>query len=337
MPKLSLIIILLYTAIMVSSCFKDDEAVVPHKAGEYVTDTVSLTDNYKNQVFYSLFDSSAVITNHKDSWDLGFESSPLGWRVVLNSACFMKAAFLEGQDFGFPVDTSGIEWKFNPSDGSADSLAIGQWFSLSGNDTLGTNRLILLDRGIDVNGNPRGYNQLVIDSLVGGIYYFKLAGMTGTNITSFSVAKKAGVRNLLFSISNPASTIEEPSATEWDIVFTQYTTLLFTDIGEPYPYLVTGVLINNKYAEIAVDSITAFADIDFSKAQSMAFSRQANRIGYDWKIYNFDDGTYEVNSDKVFIIRDTKGFLYKLRFIGFYKFVNNDLKKGYPSFEYQKL
>jgi len=59
---------------LVSSCFKDDEKVTPHVAGDYITDTVGLTDNYKYQVYYSLLDSNAVITNNKDSWDLGFEN-----------------------------------------------------------------------------------------------------------------------------------------------------------------------------------------------------------------------------------------------------------------------
>lgn len=322
---------------LVSSCFKDDEQVAPHIAGDYITDTVGLTDNYKNQVFYSLLDSNAVLVNYKDSWDLGFESYPQGWRVILNSSCFMKAAYLSEQDFGFPVDTAGAVWQFNPSDGSADSLAIGQWFEVSGNDTIGANRLMLLDRGIDVNGNPRGFSQLVIDSLVTGTYYFRMAEMNGSNRKSYSVTKQGDVNHVLFSINNPTAVINEPPRNSWDLLFTQYTTLLYTDLGDPYPYLVTGVLLNPVFVEVAVDSITPFADIDFEMAQAMVFTRQADRIGYEWKIYDFTAGTYTVNSDKIYIIRDTKGFLYKLRFIGFYKFNSNKLDKGYPSFEYQKL
>ncbi len=322
---------------LVSSCFKDDEQVTAHIPGDYITDTIGLTDNYKNQVYYSLLDSNDVIINNKDSWDLGFESYPNGWRVILNSSCFMKSAFLQDQNFGFPVDTIGAEWLFNPSDGSADSVAIGQWFTINGEDTVGTNRLLLLDRGIDVLGNPRGFNQLVIDSLANGTYYFRIADFDGSNVESFTVTKNGDVNHVLFSIFNPIAIISEPGRTSWDLLFTQYTTLLYTDVGDPYPYLVTGVLLNPVFVEVAVDSLTPFADIAFEKAQSMAFTRQADRIGYEWKIYDFAAGTYTVNSDKIYIIRDTKGFLYKLRFIGFYKFNTNKLDKGYPSFEYQKL
>jgi hypothetical protein len=249
----------------------------------------------------------------------------------------MKSAYLEGQVFGAPADTTGVTWLFNPSDGSADSVAIGRWFTVSGNDTIGTNRLLMIDRGMDEYGEPLGFNQLVIDSLVNGTYYFRIAEFDGKNPKPYAVTKRYGVNHVLFSISKPTASISEPAFTSWDIVFTQYTTLLYTDVGDPYPYLVTGVLLNPKFVEVAVDSITPFEDVNFEKAQTMKFTNRTDRIGYDWKEYDFDAGTYTVNSDLIYIIRDTKGFLYKLRFIGFYKFVNKRMQKGYPSFEYQKL
>jgi len=337
MQRIYLTILFAVLSILVSSCFKDDEPITPHAPGDFITDTIPLTDSYKYQVYYCLADSSTVSTNLKDTWDLGFESIYQGWRVILNTSCFMKSAYIEGQAFGSQVDTTGAEWLFNPSDGSADSVAIGKWFTVQGSDTLGTNRLLVIDRGIDFNGNPRGYNQLVIDSLVNGVYYFRIADLNGTNRRSFSISKEKSVNHVLFSISNPTLILHEPATTAWDLLFTQYTTLLYTDVGDPYPYLVTGVLLNPLIVEVAVDSITPFDNVNFDMAQKMEFTTAVDRIGYNWKVYDFNAGTYTVNSDLIYILRDTKGYLYKLRFIGFYKFNNNKLEKGYPSFEYQKL
>lgn len=324
-------------AILTTSCFKEDEQITPHIPGNYITDTVALTDKYTYQVYYRLQDSLSVLNNHKDSWDLGFENSADGWHVILNSSCFMKSAFLDGQDFGFPVDTTGAVWLFNPSDGSADSVVAGHWFDVNGNDTIGKNQLLLIDRGIDENGNPRGVRQLIIDSLVHGTYYFRLANMDGTNRQSYSVAKQGDVNFTYFSISKPTAVITEPLRSDWDLLFTQYTTLLYTDVGEPYPYLVTGVLLNPYSVEVAVDSLTLFDEMSFEKAKNMNFTRQADKIGYLWKKYDFDSGIYTVNPNMIFVIRDTKGFLYKLRFIGFYRHLNNKAEKGFPSFEYQRL
>lgn len=337
MLRLLLILTIVPLTMMLSSCFKEDQLVMPHTPGNYVTDTVSLTDSYQYQEYYNLHDSSVVGSNIRSIWDLGFECSPEGWRVILNSSCFMKSAYLSGQVFGAPVDTTGAKWLFNPSDGSADSLVAGKWFTANGNDTLSTNRLLLIDRGVDVRGNPRGFSQLMVDSLVNGTYYFRIAAMNGTNPKSYSIHKLAGVNHVLFSISNPSATITEPQNTSWDLLFSQYTTLLFTDLGEPYPYLVTGVLLNPKSTFVAIDSITPFQNINYEIAQAMNFTKQADKIGYEWKKYSFTSGSYTVNSSISYIIRDNKGFYYKLRFVGFYKFLNNRLQKGYPSFEYQKL
>lgn len=337
MFRFFIILILVSIAALVSSCFKDDEQIAPHEPGNYITDTVALSETYKYQVYYTLSDSVSAVTNLKDLWDLGFESSANGWIVILNSSCFMKSTYLSGQEFGSQVDTTGAIWLFNPSNGYADSLAIGRWFTVEDNDTIGTNRLLVLDRGIDYKGNPRGFSQLVMDSLIDGTYYFRIAGLDGANPQSFSVSKNRAVNHMLFSISNPDLDIVEPDKLSWDLFFTQYTTLLYTDVGDPYPYLVTGVLLNQTIVEVAVDSITPFASINYEMAQAMTYTKQADRIGYNWKYYDFDSGSYTVNSDLVYIIRDTKGYLYKLRFIGFYKYINNKLRKGYPSFEYQKL
>jgi hypothetical protein len=187
MQRIFQILIIVSLTMLVSSCFKEDEPITPHVPGDYITDTIALTDTYKYQVYYNLHDSAVAGSYIRSIWDLGFESFSNGWRVILNTSCFMKSAYLDGQIFGMPADTTGAIWLFNPSDGSADSLAIGKWFTVDGDDTLGTNRLLVIDRGVDVKGNPRGFSQLVIDSLSNGTYYFRIAALNGANPMSFSI------------------------------------------------------------------------------------------------------------------------------------------------------
>lgn len=319
---------------LLCSCFKDDERITPHQPGNFLNDTARLTDSYKYQVYYNLNLNQEVSSQLKTLWDLGFENSTSGWKVILNSSCFMKSAFLDGQTIGSAVDTTGAKWIFNPSDGSADSLAIGNWFKIIDNDTIGNNRLLLIDRGMDENGISRGYNQLVLDSLKNGVFYFRMAAYNGNNVKSYSV-RKSGLQNyMLFSISKPDNLIVEPEQNNWDLLFTQYTTLLFTDAGDPYPYLVTGVILNKKGVEVAVDSVHYFNEITFGMAQELSFKSQSDEIGYSWKIYDFDAGTYAVKSNVNYIIKGVNGYLYKFRFLGF---TNKKLEKGYISFEYQRL
>jgi len=126
----------------------------------------------------------------------------------------------------------------------------------------------------------------------------------------------------------------QPEKTGWDLWFTQYTDLLFTDENEPYPYIVTGVLLNSNNVIAAFDTTMSFDDISSDDLLNFEFSTNQNKIGYEWKYYDFDNAVYTVFSNYNYIIRDVEGFYYKLRFIGFY---NNQGEKGYPTIEYQQL
>jgi len=87
-----------------------------------------------------------------------------------------------------------------------------------------------------------------------------------------------------------------------------------------------------------LDSINSFESITFNHLPEYSFSRRRDFIGYDWKDVEVDENSntavYTVNSDKIYIIRDTEGFYYKFRFISYY----NDLgEKGFPVFEHKRL
>ena len=126
----------------------------------------------------------------------------------------------------------------------------------------------------------------------------------------------------------------EPQQQTYDLLFTQYTTMLFTDQGIPYPYLVTGVLLNRSIVEIAVDSTTDFFSITHDLALSVSYTKALDAVGYDWKYYSFKTGVYTIRPKLSYIIHGVSGLYYKLRFVGFY---NKDGLKGYPVIEYQQL
>jgi len=334
MKKTILLLSWAFLVLSTTSCFKEDEKILPHQPGNTIIDTITLTNSYKYQAYYDLESSVTVQSDLRKRWDLGFESTPSGLRIRLNTSCFMYAASIGNQTFGQPADTTAAEWKFDDSNGNNESTAIGNWFSLEGTDTVSNGNLYLINCGIDEGGNPRGFRQLVIDSLSGGVYYFRAANFDGSNPKNYSLEKQAGRNYIHFSFREEYGCPQEPEHQGWDLLFTQYTTLLYTDLGEPYPYLVTGVLINPLLVEVAADTIHPFDAITYETASSLDFSSQQDFIGYNWKYYDFDTGSYTVKLDKIYIIRNRDGFLFKLRFLGFY---NEKGEKGFPTIEYQRL
>jgi len=321
--------------IISQACFKEDDKLPVPLKGDVITDTIAMTENYKYQLYFSLDQGMVKSSNMRTNSDLGFECTPDGWKIILNTADFMKAADLGIVPFGQVYDTAGMKWKFDKSDGNPDSLAIGQWFTISGNDTVSANHVYLLLLGLDENGNDLGIKQIIFDSLKNNTYYFRYSGLNGGTIYSGSVVKDPAVNYIFYTLNGGGSIApNEPPKTDYDLVFTQYTTLLFTSLGEAYPYLVTGVLINRNQVEVAIDTVNDFTAITFDIAKNMNFTSKLDVIGYDWKYYNFDAGSYTVRTGLSYVIKDTKGYLYKLRFIGFY---NKQGQKGYPSIEYQRL
>ena len=335
------LVILLAAIFFLTACFKEDEKIAPHDPGDVITKTIELTKDYRYQVYFDLGSGEVISTNLKKEWDLGFECSADGWHIILNTSNFMVTAGTGQTDFSLLVDTVGFIWKFDVSSGNLDSTAIGNWIEFLPPDSAKSysNEVYVIDRGYDELGNTRGLRKIVFLGLENDTYTFRYANLDGTAENTFSVAKDPTVNYIYFSFEEGGKQLVlEPPKYDWDLLFTQYTTLLFTDDGEPYPYLVTGALSNFSTIEVAQDTLSDFASISLDIAGNLDYSPAQDRIGYNWK-----DIVGDVNSGNVsyviieglnYVVRDREGYYYKLRFISFY---NNNGDKGYPTFEYQRL
>lgn len=321
--------------LILSSCFKEDDPLPPPTIQ---ATTIEMNEYYQYQSYFDLNSNTVVAQNDKNNWDLGFESRDSSWHIVLNTSAFMYAANTGETDFETVTDTSGLIWKFDKSDGNPDSTAIGNWLDISNNDTTYFNVVYVLNRGYDHLGNLRGLKKAVFTHVDIDTYAFKYADLNGENYNEFLIVKSDSVNYSQFSFEDGGKQVYfEPVFLSWDLFFTQYTTLLYTDEGDPYPYLVTGVLTNYDLVEIAItwDSIIDFDNIDNDYASSLDFSKNKDDIGYDWKELQGDVNSgnvyYEVVEGRTYIIRNRFGLYAKLQFVNFY---NEEGDKGYPSFQY---
>ncbi|MBK9290446.1 MAG: HmuY family protein [Bacteroidetes bacterium] len=323
---------------LLSSCFKEDERIAPHDRGDKITATIAMTQNYKYQVYYSLNNKLVVATNERTEFDLMFESHPTGVLIRPNTANFAMLAPTGKYQLSEVTSATGLQMRFDPSSGNPDSTVLRNWITISGNDTTYAREVYVFDRGINADGNPLGRVKITFDSLVGRKYYFTYANLNGSGLRQAVVEKQQGRNFAYYSLAKHQQVYPEPPKDSYDLLFTQYTTLLFTNTGEAYPYLVTGVLLN-PYETEAVQMIEPdFDAIDFQRATAANYLKKSDVIGFDWKkvLGDVSSGNvyYEPMPEKVYLIRDSRGFYYKLRFIGFY---NNQGEKGYPTFEFQKL
>ncbi len=336
MRKIIYLIIFFATMFSVTSCFKEDERM---PASELQTSTIEMNQYYQYQAYFDLVKGEVVAQNDKNDWDLGFECADSAWHIILNTSEFMVAGNTGMKDLSVVSDTTGLKWKFDKSDGNPDSTAIGKWLIINGADTTYTNDVYVINRGYDHLGNLRGLKKIIFMKADFSGFTFKYSDMNGNNPTEFRITKREGLNYTQFSFENGGQQVDfEPMSDSWNLFFTQYTTLLFTNEGDPYPYLVTGVLLNYGKEEVAVDTVQNFENIDLSYASSLTYSKAEDAIGYDWKALKGDVNSgnvyYEIVKGRTYLIRDESGIYFKLRFVSFY---NNVGDKGYPSFEYLLL
>ncbi len=302
--------------ILLTSCFKEDEKITPHDPGDVETVTIELTKDYRYQVYYDLGTSTVISTNLKKEWDLGFDCSEDGWKIILNTSNFMVAAATGLDDFYAPIDTAGYTWKFDASSGNPDSLAFGSWVEFQAPDSakIYSNEIYVIDRGYDEAGNLRGLRKIVFMEVTDSTYSIRYASLDGSNENTFTILKNPSVNYACFSFDEGGKQLSlEPPKEDWDLLFTQYTTLLYTDEGDPYPYLLTGALSNPYGVQVAQDTLYDFSSIDQDIASSLLYSTALDEIGYDWKDVVGDVSTgnvsYVIIEGLNYVLLDREGYL----------------------------
>jgi hypothetical protein len=322
----------LISAFLVTGCFLEDEMVPPHEQGDVLEGTVAMGTLYGTQVYYDLQRNQEAASGPVTAWDLSFACGTGDWTIRLNSAKFMYAGNSYDTSFQQELDAETLDMLFDASHGDPDSTAIGAWTMQTEDSTWSLRHVYLVDRGMDEAGNPLGLVKIQFET-AGEDYLLRFANTEGSVETTFEIHRDPQMDQVHFSFDDGMVDVAPP-VNQWSLLFSKYTTMLVTNEGENYPYIVNGVLLNPNGAAAALDTIHDFSEIEISDTTELSLSTRADVIGYEWKYYNFDAGVYTIVPGMNYIIRDRDGFYYKLRFVDFY---NNTGEKGHPAFEFVRL
>jgi len=333
------IIGLILIIVLFTSCFKEDRMIIPHDPGEVNVVVIPMTQYYTDQIYFNLENNEIVSSNNRSIFDLSFSCNDSLTHIILNTANFAMAAVTNFERLEDVNDTLGLDWNYDKSDGNPDSLAIRNWIIIHEEDTSYSNRVWVINLGINALGLQLGLKKIKFNEFKGNKYYFSFSNMDNSGLQEVNIEKNDLYRSIQYSLREVDEYQTEPEIDAWDLIFTQYTTLLFTNEGLSYPYLVTGVLQNNNYCSVALDTTLQFSKISLSDTLIFEFSTSLDKIGYDWKVIVGDvetgDYYYETKVENTYILKDNNSFYYKLRFTNFYDPTTGE--KGFPTFEYQKL
>ncbi len=322
-------ILLLALTWLLSSCEKEESAIVLPPAGTAQSASVTMGPNYEKQVFFDFESGQAVYTSDPTSWDIAFEAAEGGYHLFLNGGQGVFTYNTHQTDMAsVKSQPPSNAWLYDDPSGLPDGTAAGDWRSASG-QSKGEVYLFKLGNG--------SIQKLRMVSVNDGAYVLEWMPLSGSGVpTQVKLAKDTAYNFIYFSFSK-GITQPDPVKSAWDVVFTHYCDLVYDgSLGVAVPYLVTGALLNPSRTLAAADSVHDFTAIDLTTAAAARMNNSRNVIGYDWKTVDLSGGSasYTVNRRKCYILNTRKEQLYKLHFLGFYSSTGD---KGTPLFEYERL
>ena len=306
---------------VLGACFKKEIPVEKPTSGATTTQ-IELGGDYANQIYYDLETNSIIRQNNREIWDLAFEAGDNGFHILLNESRIMSAALSNETDITALTSDAGLSYHWDFHTGNLDSTAIGDWQS--------SGKVYVIDLGTSLTGSNLGKKKLKVLSVSNVEYQIEFADLNSTSIQTFIIPKSTTAGFTYFSMTGSGSLKDiEPDKGTWDLIFTAYCHVF----DEHTPYSVVGVLSNRFGVKVQEVSIP-FADLKYTDIVESDFEERVNVMGYDWKTYDFDNGTYVVNSNRTFIVKTILGRYYKMRFVDYYD--ENGIK-GAPKFELQEL
>lgn len=313
------LIIAFFGLALFSNCHKEEIPIEPFDRGEMIASEIDMGNAYVNRVFFNLSETSIEGSIEKEDWDIAFSAETD--HVILNDGRLMTAWKSPFTDLEMATDSSGFG-QGKEAEVAAELLDDPAIDELDG--------IYLLDLGFTGFGLPIGMVWLKFEEVNASAYSISYKKFGDTEIQQATISRENSLGYIYFSFAEN-QVVMSPPGSSWDIIFTKYTHQ-FED--PPIAYLVTGVILNLNRTVAAEYSEKPFEDITAADTSSVEWSNRPDLIGYDWKTYSFDTGTYVVATDRTWLIRTAEGFYFKLRFTDFY---DEEGDVGVPNFEYRLL
>lgn len=354
MNKLTKIITLLCFTAAVTACKKDEDpiVVVPPSDGSTLTLKGLIGSeagaSAGNSVFVD-FSTDKQVSAARASWDLGFYSGT-DFRVIINHTAGATAIALNKTDLTTvtAADTTALV--------SSATLALGQGaggFStidpVVGNTaaylagtviktisaTDADNKVYIVNRGTAGFTENRGWQKIRVIRNGNG-YTLQYAKINETTFKTLTIAKDAAYNFKYVSFVNGAVNVE-PEKASWDMEWTLST----YEASPTIPYTFSDfVLINFVggvtaaeviYSGTAANNTVSYTDFKEANLTGITFLGNREVIAGNWRITS---GTpIGVKTDRFYLIKDSAGNIYKLKFISFHP--NDSGVRGNPVIEYK--
>jgi hypothetical protein len=323
--------------VLAASCGEDDtDFLIP--IGE--TKEIQIDSSvYTHQTYFDLSTETKVLTVNNSDWDFEVETTGEMKVIKLNPAGAYRVFKTEltdiTEDITLPEDP---DWTYDDPSGETDELAFYDWKD---------NEVYVLARKI-VTYDPTAPSIMPVAKVSfshqsGGIEIkWVLDGETSVN-NAVLPGTGSDRPSTWFSFKTQGkASVQPPKPDSYDLIITTYTGevengpisfdmelrgILTNMLNNTMSYRYEpGDATDEEYIEI-FNNLTR-DDIDMTE-----FDDDCDEIGHEWKKFNRNSMSYEIDKSNMYFIKDGAGNLFKIRFTNYYK----EGVKGYITFTYALL
>lgn len=189
-------------------------------------------------------------------------------------------------------------------------------------------------------GSFRGYKKIRILRNDANSYKIQFADLDATSHQEIIVQKNQDYHFHFFSFKTESTVEIQPEKQNWDLCFTVFNNVI-EGLGT---YIYADFVVNNSLSGVSSYEVIGdpllienqYNNFNISQIDHSQFiENDQTAIGSKWR--TTVSGTVSqpvINNDRFYIIRDTEGKFFKLRFLSM---LNNANERGYPMFEYELL
>ncbi|AXG72820.1 T9SS C-terminal target domain-containing protein [Flavobacterium arcticum] len=306
---------------------------------DYTAVTIPLQPAYTDQVFFQL-SSNTQTAVAVDSWDLAFlrySVQEIGIRINDSQGTQVFEASNDINDWATIDITEEANWTqlYNSETtwltGAFDTgSAEYGWGNYNPANHHVTGAVVFVLKYTDGS-----YKKLVIEDYFGG-YTIKYATWNSTawgdDVTSVIPNGDSNYTFNFFSLDTDETVTVSPEDTDWDLAFGRYYGNIGTD-EEPTMYLVSGALNNSATVLVAQIDETGVTEEEPTAPAGEAYSTDINTIGDDWKAFNMNTFTYDIDAETTYYVKHVdEGTIYRLYFTSF-----EGSSTGNLSFNYKNI
>ena len=311
--------------------------VIANAQEDYTATTVSMQAGYADQVYFD-FSSGTQTPVAVNSWDLAFlrtSAQSIGTRVndsrgiqvyeASNNIADWETIDVNNEAGWTPLYNSETAWEAGAFDNGSATYGWGE-YNPATHHVSGT--VIFVLKYADAS-----YRKMTIQDYFGG-YTIKHAAWNGTEWGTDQTATVANGSSSntfnYFSLDTNSTVAVAPANTDWDLAFTRYYGNIGTD-EDPTIYFVSGVLHNSASVSVAQVDETGNTENEPAAPDTSAYSQNINTIGDDWKTFNMDTFTYDIDGETTYYVKEANGTIYRMYFTGFGGSANGNMQFNYKN------